>query len=68
MRGNRIQVAFLNREVQTVTIKGEATGVYLDPAKPARDSTKKGTDTATVKTPNATPKARADTARGARPR
>lgn len=67
VRGDRIQVAFLNREVQTVTIKGEATGVYLDPAKPARDTTKKGTtDTATVKTPNVTPKA--DTARGARPR
>ena len=69
VRGDRIQVAFLNREVQTVTIKGQATGVYLDPAKPARDTTKKGqTDTATVKAPNATPKARADTARGAIPR
>lgn len=69
VRGDRIQVAFLNREVQTVTIKGQATGVYLDPAKPARDTTKKGkSDTATVKTPNATPKARADTARGAAPR
>ena len=69
VRGDRIQVAFLNREVQTVTIKGQATGVYLDPAKPTRDTTKKGqTDTATVKAPNATPKARADTARGAIPR
>ena len=69
VRGDRIQVAFLNREVQTVTIKGQATGVYLDPAKPARDTTKKGkTDTATVNTPNATPKARADTARGGTPR
>jgi len=68
VRGDRIQVAFVNREVQTVTIKGQATGIYLDPSKPPRDTTKKGTDTATVKTPNATPKARADTARRATPR
>ena len=65
VRGDRIQVAFVNREVQTVTIKGQATGVYLDPAKPPRDTTKKGSaDTAAVKSPNRAPKAKADTARG----
>ncbi|HXE59562.1 MAG TPA: hypothetical protein VN607_02605 [Gemmatimonadaceae bacterium] len=55
VRGDRIQVAFLNREVQTVTIKGQATGVYLDPAKPPADSTKKAkTDTTAVQSPNGT--------------
>ena len=69
VRGDRIQVAFVNREVQTVTITGQATGVYLDPSKPPRDTTQKGkSDTAAVKSPNGTRRATADTARGGAPR
>lgn len=68
VRGDRIQVAFLNREVQTVTIKGQATGVYLDPAKPPADSTKKAkSDTAAVKPPNGSGRARKGSAGGGAP-
>ena len=67
VRGDRIQVAFVDREVQTVTIKGQATGIYLDPAKPPADSTKKAkSDTTAAKPPNGTGRA-AKRARGVTP-
>jgi hypothetical protein len=40
VRGDKIEVRFAQRQVQTVTIVGQATGVYLDPLKPIVDSTK----------------------------
>jgi lipopolysaccharide export system protein LptA len=38
VRGDRIDVAFANRAVDSVTIIGQATGVYADPTTPKADS------------------------------
>lgn len=39
VRGRNITVAFADRQVTKVTITDQATGVYLEPAPPAADST-----------------------------
>jgi hypothetical protein len=38
VRGERINVAFANRTVDSVTIIGQAAGVYADPTTPKADS------------------------------
>ncbi|HEY9448167.1 MAG TPA: hypothetical protein VIQ60_00370 [Gemmatimonadaceae bacterium] len=38
VRGERINVAFANRTVDSVTITGQAAGVYADPTTPKADS------------------------------
>lgn len=38
VRGDRINVAFANRTVDSVTITGQAAGVYADPTTPKADS------------------------------
>jgi hypothetical protein len=38
VRGERINVAFANRTVDSVTIVGQAAGVYADPTTPKADS------------------------------
>jgi hypothetical protein len=38
VRGERIRVAFANRTVDSVTIIGQAAGVYADPTTPKADS------------------------------
>jgi hypothetical protein len=44
VRGDQITVAMGERQVRSVTIAGEAAGVYLDPTPPARaDTTKRPT-------------------------
>ena len=53
VRGDRIQVAFLDRQVQTVTIIGQATGVYLDPSRPSADSAKRARGDTTKASPPA---------------
>lgn len=39
VRGDRIEVRFAQRQVQTVTVVGQATGVYIDPTRVQPDST-----------------------------
>ncbi len=43
VRGDRITVAFADRQVQQVTIAGEAAGVYVDPTPPSDTSRRPST-------------------------
>jgi lipopolysaccharide export system protein LptA len=59
VRGERINVAFADRTVDSVTIVGQAAGVYADPTTPKADSIARaqqgqGTDTGQQRTPPAT--------------
>ncbi|HEY9515376.1 MAG TPA: hypothetical protein VIQ74_06795, partial [Gemmatimonadaceae bacterium] len=51
VRGSRITVAFANRVVDSVTIAGQAVGVYADPATAAADSAARALTPADSSTP-----------------
>jgi lipopolysaccharide export system protein LptA len=53
VKGKAITVQFVNREVQTVDVVEQATGVYIEPAK--ADTTKAATSTAPRTTPRPAP-------------
>lgn len=56
VRGDTIEVRFAQRQVQTVTVIGQATGVYIDPARIPADSTQLPGDSTRLPPDTTTPR------------